>query len=392
MTNSKGKRIIIIYYWRSGGKDMSLLSVITQEMTNDQLVIRNHYDDLNTKSQLIVYESQEAIFYKDGQALDLFGPGRHVLNTENLPIIKRAFGALFGGKTPFPCDVYFFNKVNVLDIMWGTDSPIDLNDPEYDVLIGVRANGQTGIRIKDSRMFAVKVVGMLKEYGVDTLKKTIKGLMMASIKECIAAAIIEKGVSILNITPMLTEIAALIQNKLNPRIADLGLEIVHFNLNGVLASDGDLDDIRKAKNAMVLAKNEAKMEAFKMKTLSEARAQARQTEGYTYMDERRFDILEGAAKNEGAAGGFVNMGVGLGMGFGVSKEVGKMTEAMATQQPANQAAPTVMCAGCGTPLDPGAKFCPECGQPRPQNKFCTQCGAQLTPGAKFCPECGSRLQ
>lgn len=370
---------------------MSALSVITQEMTNDQLVIRNHYDDLNTKSQLIVYESQEAIFYKDGRALDLFGSGRHVLNTENLPILKKVFGALFGGKTPFPCDVYFINKVHVLDFMWGTDSPIDLADPKYSLLIGVRANGQTGIRIKDSRMFAVKVVGMLSEFGIDTLRKTIKGMMMAPIKECIAAAIVEKGISILEITPRLSEIGDLIQAKLNARIADLGLEIVHFNVNGIMASDGDLDELKKAKNAMLMGMNEANIEAYKMKALSEARAKARETEGYTYQDERRFDVLEGAAKNEGASGGFVNMGVGLGMGFGVSREVGKMTETMSANQQA-QGGATVTCSGCGATLAPGAKFCPECGQPRPQKKFCSECGAQVAPGAKFCPECGNRLQ
>lgn len=372
---------------------MSIASVISQEMTNDQLVIRNRYEDLNTKSQLIVYESQEAIFYKEGRALDLFGPGRHVLNTDNLPLIKKIFGGLFGGRTPFPCDVYFINKVHVLDFMWGTDSPIDLADPKYQLLIGVRANGQTGIRIKDSRMFAVKVVGMLNEFGIDTLRKTIKGMMMAPIKECIASAIIEKGVSILEITPKLSEIAELIQAKLNARIADLGLEMVHFNLNAVMASDGDLDELKKAKNAMLMGMNEANIEAYKMRTLSEARAAARQTEGYTYEDERRFDVLEGAAKNEGASGGFVNMGVGLGMGFGVSREVGKMTAniAGAAQQQQPKAGGAV-CTNCGTALEPGAKFCPECGQPKPQNKFCTECGAQVAPGAKFCPECGNRLQ
>lgn len=370
---------------------MSVLSVISQNMTNDQLVVRCHVDDLNTKSQLIVYESQEAIFYKDGRALDLFGSGRHTLNTENVPLLKKLVGSLFGGKTPFPCDIYFINKVNVLDFMWGTDSPISISDPKYPMLVNVRANGQTGIRISDSRRFAVKVAGMLTEYTTDTLKRTIKGLMMAPIKECIAQAIVEKGVSILEITTRLSEIAALIQSKLNPRIADFGVQLDHFTLNAVMPSDGDLDALKKAKEEMTFVD----VEAYKTKVMSEARAKAREIEGYTYHDERRFDILEGAAKNESASGGLINMGVGMGVGMGVSREVSKMTDSMTSPAPAQQApahGSGTVCRGCGNPLDASAKFCPMCGQARPVARFCPECGTEAAPGSKFCMNCGTKLQ
>lgn len=369
---------------------MSVLSVISQNMTNDQLIVRCHVDDLNTKSQLIVYESQEAILYKDGKALDLFGPGRHTLNTENVPILKRLVGSLFGGKTPFPCDVYFINKVSVLDFIWGTDSPIDISDPVYSMLVGVRANGQTGIRITDSRKFAVKVAGMLSEYTADTLKRTVKGHMMAPIKEAIASAIIERGVSVLEITPRLSEIAAVIENKLNAKISDLGIRVDHFSLNAVLASDGDLDALKKAKADMLTGMNEANVEAYKIKKLSEARAAAREIEGYSYHDERRFDILEGAAKNESASGGFINMGVGMGVGMGVSREVSKMADSMTSSAQSTPSA--AICSGCGAALDANAKFCSNCGQARPVSKFCTECGAQTAPGAKFCANCGTKLQ
>jgi uncharacterized RDD family membrane protein YckC len=157
--------------------------------------------------------------------------GKYTLETANLPLIKKFFSTLFGGDTPFPCDVFYINKVNVLDFVWGTDSPIDLADPKYSMLVGVRANGQTAFRIADSRRFIVKVAGMMNEYTADTLKKTIKGLIMAPIKECIAQTIIENRVSILEITPRLTEISEKIQEKLNARIGDLGIAIEHFNVN-----------------------------------------------------------------------------------------------------------------------------------------------------------------
>ena len=371
---------------------MANLTIISQEMTNGELVIRQKLEDLTTKSQLIVYESQEAIFFKNGQALDLFGAGRHALDTASLPLVKKIFSNLFGGNTPFPCDVFFVNKANLLDFIWGTDSPIDLSDPKYSMLVGVRANGQTSIRITDARKFIIKVSGMLSEYSTDTLKRAVKGLMMAPIKECIAQAIIEKGVSILEITPKLSEISELIQEKLNAKMETLGLAVNLFSVNAIMASDGDLDALKKAKSDMLAGMNEADIEAYKMEKLSLARARARATEGFTYQEERRFDILEGAAKNESASGGMINMGVGLGVGAGVVKEVGKMTSSMtyAATQPV-EAPATAVCTDCGTPLPAGAKFCPGCGKARPVSRFCPECGAKAPEGAKFCPECGNKL-
>lgn len=378
---------------------MSLLQLIEQEMTNDQLVVRSHIEDFNAKSQLIVYESQEAIFYKNGQALDLFGPGRHTLSSENVPVLKRFFSHLFGGKTPLPCDVYFVNKVNVLDIIWGTDSPVQLEDPKYPMLVSVRANGQTGVRVKDSRRFLVNVVGQLKEYTVDGVRRAIKGMMMAAIKESIAVAIVEKKISILEVATKLTELSATIGQKLNGAIADLGIETTHFTLSAILPSDGDLDELKALKKTMM--NTEADM--YRERRESETRAYARATEGYTYQEERRFDVMEGAAKNEGGAGGsFINMGVGLGMGAGVGKEMGNMYAGImqpnAPVPTPNAAAPSAsaptaekVCPSCGAPVAAGAKFCSNCGQAQPQVKFCPECGTRCEAGSKFCMNCGTKL-
>jgi membrane protease subunit (stomatin/prohibitin family) len=276
--------------------------------------------------------------------------------------------------------------------VWGTDSPIDLADPKYSMLVGVRANGQTAFRIADSRRFIVKVAGMMNEYTADTLKKTIKGLIMAPIKECIAQTIIENRVSILEITPRLTEISEKIQEKLNARIGDLGIAIEHFNVNSITAKDGDLDALRKAKADMLSGMNVADIEAYKMQVLSEARAKARQVEGYTYAEERKFDVLEEAAKNDSGSN-FVNMGVGLGVGTGLGQEIGKMASSISSQPsaPTPAAKPGAVCANCGEAIPDGAKFCMNCGTPRPVARFCPQCGAKAGEGAKFCMECGTKL-
>lgn len=379
---------------------MAHLNVISQEMNNDQLVMKNYIEDFNTKSQLIVYESQEAIFFKNGQALDLFPSGRHTLDTDNLPFLKRIFGKIFGGATPFPCEVFFINKVSVLDLLWGTDTPIPLEDPKYHLLINVRSNGQTGIRIKDSRRFVVKIVGQLPEVTVDTVRRAIKGAMMASIKETIATAIVENGVSILEISTKLSELSALVQAKLNAKIDDLGIAIEHFEINSILAGDQDLVKLREAKERRLEMTTEMELEAQKLRMMSEAKAYARSVEGYSYYDERRFDVLENAAKNEGAAGGLINMGVGMGVGVGVARDVGQMTNEMRSagmgmQQPAVQqsVAAASVCSGCGQPIAAGAKFCPNCGQKQePKQKFCPECGSPAPAGGKFCTNCGTKLE
>ena len=87
--------------------------IIKYEGSNDVLVWKHPEEDFNTHSNLIVHESQEAILFKNGQALDLFGPGRHILSTENIPLLRRIINIPTNGETPFHCEVYFINKVDI---------------------------------------------------------------------------------------------------------------------------------------------------------------------------------------------------------------------------------------------------------------------------------------
>lgn len=373
--------------------DKNYLDVIKCETTNNVLVTKSSIENFNTKSQLIVNEAQEALFYKDGHALDLFGAGRHSLTTDNLPFLKKLFGAIFGGKNAFTCEVFFINKVSVLDILWGTDSPIMLEDPKYNLIVNVKANGQTGIRVADSRRFVVKVVGQLHEFTVESVRRSIKGLMMTAIKEVIASTIIEHNVSILEITTKLSELSSAMQKKLNLALEDLGLEAVHFYVGGIFADEGDLDKLRLAKEKMLEVKTDTELEAYKLRVLSEARARAREVEGYTYQEERKYDVLESAAENSGTAGGMIGAGMGLGMGLGVMDETRRMATGNLSEKPAPAPASdaTRACPSCGAQVPAQSKFCPECGTPMPQAKFCAECGNKLAPGAKFCPECGTKV-
>ena len=99
---------------------LDIAKIIKYEGPNNVLVWKHPAEDFNTSSQLIVHESQEAILFKDGQALDLFKAGRHTLTTENIPLLRRIISIPTGGETPFHCEVYFINKTDILDVLWGT--------------------------------------------------------------------------------------------------------------------------------------------------------------------------------------------------------------------------------------------------------------------------------
>ncbi len=349
------------------------LDIIKYVGDNNVLVAKHHIQNFNTKSQLIVNESQEALFYKDGQALDLFPSGRHSLNTDNIPVFKKLFSKLFGGQTPFDCEVFFINKVFALDLVWGTDTPINLIDPEVDLPIGVRANGQTGIRVIDSRKFVVKVVGQLQEFTVESVKRAIKGAMMLSIKDCIAKTIVNNKVGILEISARLRELSEVIKVEINKDIADLGLEMVHFYVNQIAAHPDDLLALKESKRKILEARTQAEM---------------RRVQGYSYQDEKQFEVLKEAAANKGIGGTFVSAGVGFGMGAAVGQQMGHTAQAM-QQQP--QQTNTIVCSECQGQINAGAKFCPNCGKPVvPQKKFCIECGTELTPTAKFCSSCGAK--
>lgn len=124
---------------------MKVFDVIKYEGTNDVFVWKFPGEDFNTLSQLIVHESQEAVFFKDGKALDLFGAGRYTLHTQNIPLIRRMINLPFNGESPFHCEVYFINRAVSLDVNWGTESAIPIQDPLYKIILPVRANGQFGV-------------------------------------------------------------------------------------------------------------------------------------------------------------------------------------------------------------------------------------------------------
>lgn len=156
---------------------MAIIDVVKFEGPPDVFAWRYPNQELGTWTQLIVHESQEAILYKGGQALDSFSAGRHTLSTANIPILSNIINLPFGGKSPFTAEVWFINKMRSLDVKWGTSAPIQLQDPKYNIIVSVRAFGQFGVQISDPRKFLGKMVGTLPTFDQSTLVKYYRGCL-----------------------------------------------------------------------------------------------------------------------------------------------------------------------------------------------------------------------
>ena len=386
---------------------MGVVEVVKYNGTPDIVAWKFPSEELGTWTQLIVNESQEAILFKGGQALDVFGPGRHTLETANIPLLNRIINLPFGGRSPFTAEVWFVNKLHLLDIKWGTTAPIQLQDPKYKVFIPLRAFGQFGIQVAESKKFLTTLVGTMSVFDRTTVTDFFKGIYLTNVKDAISSYLIKQGVSMLEINAYLVELSEHLRDRISPTMDEYGISLINFFVKNVSVPE---DDPAVMQLKAALAKR-AEMDII----------------GFDYTQERSFDTLEGAATNPGAGqAGVMGAGIGMGMGFGIGGamggQMGNMANTINTQANPNSApqqtveAPKNMtaCANCGHSYSMEYKFCPKCSNPynpcsacgadmKEGSSNCTGCGksapkpcpkcntAILNENAKFCPECGESL-
>lgn len=312
----------------------NIAEIIKYEGDNSTFIWKHPCEDFNSLTQLIVHESQEAIFFMNGQALDLFGPGRYTLETENIPKIGKLLNRTTGDKTPFHCEVYFINKAEQMAIKWGTDSKVQYVDPTYGFPISIGASGEMSLRAEDSRKLLVKLVGTENYLGQQQLIGFFRAFLMTRVKTYIAQVIKANAINIFEIDENLTAFSENIHKLLIPDFADYGIALERFFVTNIVKPDGDRQyekfkelhfrqyaDIAEATLRQKTDLIYAQTEAQKVVIDSQAQATKRAQEGYTYAQERGFDVAEKVAQNE-AVGQFTNMGVGLGTMAGVGGAVG----------------------------------------------------------------------
>ena len=407
---------------------MPLIQVLKWDSPPNVFAYRFPNAELNTKSQLIVSEAQEAVFLKEGRFYATFGPGRHVLDTKNFPFLTAFVTSLVSdGVSPFTAEVWFVNKAIPLNIKWGTPDPIQVEDPKYHIWAPIRAFGYYGIQIADVQTFLAKLVGRVPVFTVKTLTEYFKGIMITQVKDVLGDCIIKQGVSVLEVSSKLASLSDIMRDRISERMAPYGVRLVEMSINSITTDESD-PGIQKLKNAMA---NKAEMDIL----------------GYTYQQKRSFDTMETAAGNQGSGGSLLSAGMGLGMGVGVGQPMGSamggIAQHIAPNAPKGVEVPSqknealsTACSKCGAALPKGARFCPSCGDayipcpdcgadndaqaavcrncrkplPKPcmkcgtlvTGRFCRQCGAPLKAvcpncgiatddGVKFCPDCGTKI-
>ena len=264
----------------------------------------------------------------------MFGAGRYTLETQNIPKIGKVLNRTTGDQTPFHCEVYFINKTEQMSIKWGTDSKVTYVEPTYGFPIAIGASGEMSLRAEDSRKLLLKLVGTENFLGQQKLVSFFRAFLMTRVKTYMAQYMKNNAVSIFEIDEHLTAFSESLHTQLKPDFADYGISLERFFVTQVVKPDGDRQyekfkelhfrqyaDIAEAKLRQQTDLIYAQTEAQKVIIDSQAQATKRAQEGYTYAQERGFDVAQTVAANE-AVGQFTNMGVGLGTMAGVGGVVG----------------------------------------------------------------------
>ena len=434
-------------------KKDGLASIIKYEGDNETLVWKHPIEDFNFGSQLIVHESQEAIFFRDGQALDLFGAGRYTLQTQQLPLLEKLYKLPTDTEGTFHSEVYFVNLATQMGVKWGTDSKVRLFDPASGLHIEIGASGEFNIRVTDSRKLLLKVVGTTGGLGQEQLlgigngKGFFRSMVMTQVKSYLAQTIKENTINILEIDEHLMALSGALRERINAALDEYGLTMPEFYVSRIVTPDDDpnfrrmkeqyaeqyllvrQEGIRKAEaeaaadRKAVEAQTAARMkiigaqgeaEALKIQKQAEAEAYRMQAEaeaaemrmkGYTYQQETSRQVgleamkngLGGGANAAGALGDLAGLGVSLGaMGsvIGMTKDaLSPMTQDAAQMGAAVGAAVAGGwdCPVCGH-KNITTNFCPDCGGKKPEAKTgwdCAQCGTKNIQ-SKFCPNCGAK--
>ena len=431
-----------------------LASVIKYEGDNETLVWKHPIEDFNFGSQLIVHESQEAIFFRDGQALDLFGAGRYTLETQQLPLMEKLYKLPTDTEGIFHSEVYYINLATQMGIKWGTDSKVRMFDPASGLHVELGASGEFNIRVADSRKLLIKVVGTTVGLGQAELlgsgnsKGIFRAMIMAQVKSYLAQTIRESNINILEIDERLMELSDALRLKINSRISEYGLIMPEFFVSRILTPDDDpnykrmreqyaeqyllvrQEQIRQreaeaaAKRKAVEAQTEAQMkvigaqgeaETLKIQKAAEAEAYRMQAEaeaeemrmkGFTYQQQTSREVGMEAMKN-GITGGDTGGGIGdiasIGVALGAMGSVVGMTKdalspiADSSADMGRSIRATISdswdCTSCGQ-KGVTTNFCPNCGfkKPEPLSMDGWNCQNCGRTGitSNFCPDCGTK--
>ncbi len=430
---------------------MAITTVIKYEGDNSTFIWKHPTVDFNNMTQLIVNESQEAVFMMNGQIMDTFTAGKYNLDTKSLPILSSFVDNHVYGRASFSADVYFINQTVQMALRWGTAPKIRFIEPITGVPLEIGASGSMSLRVKDSRKLLVKLIGTTHGAGWDnkesidlnntifsedgtkltkSLQELFRPMINTVFRTNFAPIVKENNINIIEVDQYVETLAVPMKEKVNEGFEDYGLTVVDFyitdivlpeedknfqRIKGIMASsylgvkEAEVEaSILAARRAVELEREQTlnvkkQMEVQRKKMDGYAEAEIMAAQGITKKDYLQAEVqkafAEGLGKASGngssVAGDMMQIQMGMAAAAAMAPQMKDMmsgTTGDNNQSRLNQTDTDVIyCPNCGAQLPAGAKFCMSCGNPLSVNKKCPKCGAELPAGAKFCLNCGEKV-
>ena len=321
--------------------------------------------EIKNGAQLIVRESQTAVFVHEGQIADQFPPGRYTIDGGNTPILSKLGAWKHGFNSPFKSEVYFVNTRQFTDLKWGTPNPVMMRDSDFG-MVRLRAFGIYSMRVADPQSFIKEVAGTSGRFMTEDIDGQLKRTLVGGFSDALG----ESKIAALDLASNYDELGKFTRIKLNEEFKTFGLELTKFVIENISLPQ-EVEAAMDKRTSMGVIGDVGRYAQF-----------------------QAADAMRDAAQNPSGGAG---TGVGLGAGFAMGNAMaGAMSDAMKqSNQSAGGAAAAstqggVACPQCGNQNNPAAKFCTECGT-KLGKATCANCQAELNPGAKFCNECGTKV-
>ncbi len=314
--------------------------------------------DIKMGAQLIVRDSQMAIFFHNGHAADSFTTGRHSLSTLNLPIITRLLALPFGFKSPFRAEVYFVNQKVFTDLKWGTKHPVTFRDSKLG-LIRLRGHGAFTMRIQNPSLFLNSIVGRQARYTTEDIQSYLRDVIIARLNDLLG----ERLNTILDLPAQYTELAEESRGLVTSEFGKYGLELVDFYISSITPPD-DVSKMIDQRSGMEAVGDLDKFLQFEM------------------------------ARGIGQSSGGGSAGAGVGMAAGVGLMIpAMMSRVFAPQQQdlKRESVTTVTCPRCHADTPEQSRYCYRCGHQMIVQNLCPTCNSELPSEANFCLQCGRKL-
>lgn len=249
-------------------------------------------------TQLIVQDSQAAIFYRDGKALDVFQAGRHTLTTENIPLLTKLISLPFGGTSPFQAQVYFISLKKFIDLRWGTKSPINFRDSELS-FVQLRASGKFSIRITDPRMFMMEIVSTQGLFTTNEIEDYLRDGIVSRLNTVLGRNL----KTVFDLGQFYPQIESGVKSEVTDFFNSMGIELTDLIISGIVPPEEVQEKINERSSMGAVGNLDA------------------------YMKFKAAQSLEKAAENEGG-GGMAGLGAGMGAGMLMANMMGQTMQGM----------------------------------------------------------------